>query len=107
MAQFLRHGISVFTVPRIDGSAAACIAINALPLLPLSPAAPLSRMQDIVDYYVQYGEALGTMLVVGSVGAMFLLVFLLGLGTYPAPTARPSVSTNDGSSHGRSGGPHP
>src|SRR5258708_29360730 len=82
MAQFLRHGISVFTVPRIDGSAAACMAINALPLLPLSPAAPLSRMQDIVDYYVQYGEALGTMLVVGSVGAMFLLVFLLGLGTY-------------------------
>ena len=61
---------------------AACMAINALPLLPLSPAAPLSRMQDIVDYYVQYGEALGTMLVVGSVGAMFLLVFLLGLGTY-------------------------
>src|SRR5260221_519249 len=61
---------------------AACMAINALPLLPLSPPAPPSRMQAIVDYYVQYGEALGTMLVVGSVGAMFLLVFLLGLGTY-------------------------
>jgi hypothetical protein len=39
-------------------------------------------MQDIVDYYVQYGEALRTMQLVGSVGAMFLLVFLLGLGTY-------------------------
>jgi hypothetical protein len=39
-------------------------------------------MQDIVDYYVQYGDALRTMQLAGSVGAMFLLVFLLGLGAY-------------------------
>jgi hypothetical protein len=39
-------------------------------------------MQDIVDYYVHYGDVLRTMQLIGDFGAMFLLVFLLGLRTY-------------------------
>jgi hypothetical protein len=51
-------------------------------------------MQDIVDYYVHYGDVLRTMQLIGGFGAMCLLVFLLGLSTYLRPLQdRPSLLT--------------
>jgi len=67
-------------IASISGILYALIA--ELPLLPLSPPAPPSRMQDIVGYYVQYGDVLRMMQLFGGFGAMLLLVFLLGLATY-------------------------
>jgi len=67
-------------IASISGILYALIA--ELPLLPLSPPAPPSRMQDIVGYYIQYGDVLRTMQLIGGFGSMLLLVFLLGLATY-------------------------
>src|SRR6266851_2621592 len=52
------------------------------PLLPLSPPSPPYGTHDIVEYYVRYGEVLRTTQLFGGIGAIFLLVFLSGLGIY-------------------------
>jgi hypothetical protein len=67
-------------VASISGILYALIA--EIPLLTLSPPAPLSGTQAIVDYYVRYREVLPALQLMGSFGAMFLLVFLSGLSAY-------------------------
>jgi len=56
--------------------------IAELQLLYVSSPPPPSRTQDIVGYYVQYGEVLRRMQLLGGFETLFLLVFLSGLWTY-------------------------
>ena len=79
-------------VASISGILYALIA--ELQLLHVSSPPPPSRMQDIVGYYVQYGEVLRRVQLLGGFGTLFLLVFLSGLWTYLRRLqGRPSLLT--------------